>query len=148
MITWQKTAIATGGLKVVVRTNNGEPPAMIVKRQSSALTSKQVLMIFDCAWSEKYGVKKYGAFTRADGKLAQRLITSLPDMTDARLLLWIMRYLKQDDEFVVNQGHKFGTFVYRINTFRGLQQQPRTRETAVEALDSAAQQFAAGRTDG
>ena len=116
---------------------------MTAERHSSALASKQVLTIFDCAWSEKYGCK-YKFVQGKDGKLAHGLVTSLPEMNEGRLLLWVLRYLQQDDDHVITRAHPFGTFVFRINAFRGLQQQPRTRETAVEALDSAAQQFAAG----
>ena len=108
------------------------------------MTSRRVLEIFDAAWSEKYGVEKYGHFTGADGKLAHRLIKTLPDLREGTLLLWVLRYLKQDDDFVISQGHKFGTFVYRINAFRG---RPQTKHTREAALDDAAQQFAAGQIE-
>jgi len=42
---------------------------------------------------------------------------------------------------VITFGHPFGTFVYRINAFRG---RPQTTQTREAALDEAAQQFAAG----
>ena len=72
------------------------------------------------------------------------MIKTLPDLSEGSLLLWVLRYLKQDDECVMSQGHKFGTFVYRINTFRG---RPQTKHTREAALDDAAQQFAAGQIE-
>jgi len=104
------------------------------------MNSGQVMHVFDAAWSEKYGVK-YKFEPGKDGTLAHRLIKTLPDLREGNLLLWVLRYLKQDDDFVISQGHKFGTFVYRINAFRG---RPQTTQTREAALDEAAQQFAAG----
>ena len=107
------------------------------------MTSRRVLEIFDAAWSEKYGCK-YKFVQGKDGKLAHGLVTSLPEMNEGRLLLWVLRYLKQDDERVITFGHPFGTFVYRINAFRG---RPQTTHTREAALDDAAQQFAAGQIE-
>ena len=107
------------------------------------MNAKQVMHVFDTAWSEKYGCK-YKFVQGKDGKLAHGLVTSLPELNEGSLLLWVLRYLKQDDEFVMSQGHKFGTFVYRINTFRG---RPQTKHTREAALDDAAQQFAAGQIE-
>ena len=60
------------------------------------MTSRRVLEIFNAAWSEKYGCK-YKFVQGKDGKLAHGLVTSLPEMNEGRLLLCVLRYLKQDD---------------------------------------------------
>jgi len=103
---------------------------------SVPITVRTVLEIFDRVWEQRYETN-YGPFSRADAALAKRLITQHSTATRGELETWVERYIAADDEYVLSTGHRFGTFIFRLNAYRARQQKT--------PLESAAADFIAGR---